>query len=39
VRERGMLPGTALFGLIPTAVGAAYLITYSVEKKSRKEPA
>jgi hypothetical protein len=38
-REQGMPWGMALFGLIPAGVGAAYLITYSVEKKSRKEPA
>lgn len=38
-RERGMPLGMALFGLIPAGVGAAYLITYSVERKNRTGPA
>jgi hypothetical protein len=34
-REQGLPWGMALFGLIPAGVGAAYLITYSVERRNR----
>lgn len=35
--ERGMPLGVPLLGLIPAGVGIAYLVTYSVERKNRKE--